>query len=357
MRTVAVLAASLAMVAAASGAARADEPDTHPLRFALALAAASPLDACGGAPALSDAVDVRLHRSAFTAADDADMTLSVEVDAAWRAHIVEKDRAGVELGRRDVPLSTGDCAKSLDTLAVVLAIIIGPPRNVANAPDATPPVAPVVVPERRAVVGQPPPTPLPPAAPPASPGPSPLASFDDARRWRASPVVEMVGGTGVLPHLSFGVQGGIMVRPPVRPLFFVARGSYWPARSTETAAAAKVDRAGAALLSCVSLLRHVPTSLSACGGLDGGLLHSTSIALTRTSETAVFFDAFVEARVGYRIPGAGDFIIEPLFAAQIAAVLRRDRFTFRDRDGRELTLLQPAPAAFQASIGVAVHFP
>jgi hypothetical protein len=169
-------------------------------------------------------------------------------------------------------------------------------------------------------------------------------------------VVELVGGTGALPHLAFGVQGGVMVRPPIRRLFFIARGAYWPPRSTETAAAAEVDRATVALSSCAALLRGIPLSFAACGGVDAGRLHSTSMALTRTSEEGVFFDLFLEGRVGYRVAGAGNLIIEPLFAAQIAAVLRRDRFTYRDRTGQELTLLQPAPVAFQASIGLAVHF-
>jgi hypothetical protein len=174
--------------------------------------------------------------------------------------------------------------------------------------------------------------------------------------WRASPVAELVAGTGVLPHLSFGVQGGVIVRPPIRRLSFLARGEYWPARATETAAAAEVARVGGALSSCFAILRGSPATASACAGVDVGRLHSTSIVLTRASESSTVLAAFAEARFGYRLAGVGNSIIEPLFAAQIAPALRRDRFTYRDRNGAQLTLLQPAPVAFQASFGIAVHF-
>jgi hypothetical protein len=352
MRARAVLAAGIAMLASAAGRAHADEGATRrEVRFSLSVGEGGRLDACGGATAVRSAVEARLRRAAFANGDPADIALHVEVDAAWRAHIVERDRDGAELGRRDVPLAAGDCGKSVDTLAVVLAIMIGPPRTIT---DETAPPPPEPAPE----AATPPPIPPPkPVAPPSVPPRSLLSRLDEGPpRWRISPVVEFAGGTGVLPELSFGVQGGVIVRPPVRRLSLMARGAYWPARSTETAAAAEVDRASGALLSCFSLLPSIPSSFAACGGVEAGRLHSTSIVLTRASETAVFLDVFVEGRLGYRFARAGDFIIEPVLAAQIAAVLRRDRFTYRDRAGQERTLLQPAPVAFQASLGLAVHF-
>ena len=100
----------------------------------------SPLDRCGGEPALARAVEERLQRSVFTSDDSSDITIAVTsekadgTDDAWRAHIVAKDRADAELGRRDVPVPTNDCPKALDTLAVVLAIMIGPPRTTTDPP-------------------------------------------------------------------------------------------------------------------------------------------------------------------------------------------------------------------------------
>jgi hypothetical protein len=152
------------------------------------------------------------------------------------------------------------------------------------------------------------------------------------------------------------VQGGAALQTSLRRLSVIARASYWPARSTETAASAEVDRAGVAVAGCYAFLRRVPTSLAACGGLEAARLHSSSLALTRSSENGVLLDTFVEGRLGYRLVSDGNLVIEPVIAAQFAAVFRRDRFTYRDRSGLERTLLQPAPVAVQASIGVAVHF-
>lgn len=357
------LAISVATIAVA-GQARAAEPEaTRPVRFSLTLRDASPLDACGGAPALIDAVHQRLHRAALGPASEADIALGVEVDTGWRAHIVEHDRAGAALGGRDVPLSPGDCPKSLDTLAVVLAIMIGPERAVAIAESAAVAASPTPGPGKEEKAPEPrhegKPALPPPAKPalPRAPLPSPVVRFDEPPlRWRLSPVAELAGGTGVLPHLAFGIQGGVVVRPPIQSVFFIVRGSYWPSRSTDTAAVAEVDRAGGALLTCAALLRALPTSLAACGGIDGGRLHSTSSVLTRASESALLLDVFAEGRLGYRVAASENLLIEPVVAAQVAAVLRRDRFTYRDRTGQELILLQPAPAAFQATFGVAVHF-
>lgn len=70
-------------------------------------------------------------------------------------------------------------------------------------------------------------------------------------------------------------------------------------------------------------------------------------------------DVFAEARLGYRVPMSEKRhgpVLEPVVAAQLAAILRRDRFTYRDRTLQERTLLQPAPVAFQATFGVALHF-
>lgn len=321
---------------------------TRPAMFSLSVAEADPLASCGGAPALRQEVEQRLRRPVWTEEGPADIALEVEVEpsagatepgAERVAHIVQRDRDGTELGRRDVPIPGDDCAKALETLAVVLAIMIGPPRTIV---EAAPPPAP------------PPPPPRPRPRPrrrrthPVAPRP--------AGRWTLGALVEGAAGTGVLPGLAFGLSAGAMVQPPRSRLSVIGRAQLWPSRSTGGPPTAEVSRLSGSLLVCYDLIRDAPLLLLGCGGADAGQVRARSVELTRGSETAPLLDVFAEGRLGYRSQGRGPLAVEPFLAAQVAALLRRDRFTYRDESGRELVLLQPAPVAFQLAVGVAVHF-
>ena len=187
---------------------------TRPAMFSLAVAEPDPLAGCGGTPALRQAVEQRLRRPVWTEEEPADIALEVEVEAnagatepgAERvAHIVQRDRDGTELGRRDVPIPGDDCAKSLETLAVVLAIMIGPPRMIV---EAGPP--------------GPPPPPPPPRPKPRRRRTHPVAPRP-AGRWTLGAVVEGAAGTGVLPGLAFGLSAGAMVQPPRSRLSVIGR--------------------------------------------------------------------------------------------------------------------------------------
>lgn len=309
----------------------------------------SPLEACGGEARLAGAVEERVHRSVFVDdAEEADITIAIApepdvgTETSWRALIIEKDRAGTELGRREVPLPKADCSKALDTLAVVLAIMLGSSRTTTDPPHRHE----VIVEEPKVEPPHPPPPPrrvvhVPPPPPP---------------RWMAGPVAGVVAGTGILPGLSWGVEAGVFVQPPVRRLSLFGRAAYWPQQTTGTTPPADVDRLGGAVLGCFELVRSGGLGLDACSGADVSRLKTRSVDLTRASETSVLVAVLGEARLGYRLAVRGNVSLEPVIAAQITALLRRDRFTYRDVTGRERTLLEPAPAAFQASFGVAVHF-
>jgi hypothetical protein len=324
------------------------EPEVRDVLFALRLDE-SPLEGCGGAPALTRAVEGRLRRSVFVEnGDAADITISITSasanGASWRALIIEADRAGAELGRRDVPLPAADCPKALDTLAVVLAIMLGSTRTTTEPPHRP-----------SAAVPPPPPPPPPPSAakgqvvPPPPRPPPPL-------RWMASPLVGIAAGTGILPRLAWAIEAGVVVHPPVRRLSLLGRAAYWPPQTTGTRPPADASRVGGAVLGCFELFRNGALGLDTCGGADVSRLGTRSVDLTRASESSLLVAVLGEARLGYRLTVHGNVALEPVIAAQISALLRRDRFTYRDGTGRELTLLEPAPAAFQASFGVAVHF-
>lgn len=357
------------VVASATGA-RADSPAPpeapagspppveHRAQFSLSLNGAStPLAECGGARAVQDAVEARLRRPVFTDAATSDSSFVVGVARSsdlepWTAHVVECDRSGAELGQRDVVLAAEDCAKRIETLAVVLAIMIGPPRNVPGpAPTApTPELAPSPPPADQ---GQARPQ------PPKPPAPPPSAAVEPRRRsrWTVTPLAELAVGTGVLPGLAWAVQGGVVLEPPSPLVSFMARGQYWPAASSGKGPEADFDRVSLSLMACHGLIRSRKVTLSLCAGVDGGRLHVDAPTLTQGSDTSrLLLDVLAEARAGYPLGTLGNLRFEAVLAAQIAAVLRRDRFTYRDRSGRELTLLQPAPVLFQGSFGLAVHF-
>jgi hypothetical protein len=332
------------------GGASAHAAEERPVVFSLSIDD-SPLNRCGGEEALSAAVEERLHRSVFTGEDASDITIAVtsegaqDPDPTWRAQIVAKDRTGAELGRREVPLPRNDCPKAIDTLAVVLAIMIGPARTTTDPPwqaerePAAEPVVPLAPPPER---------PKPPKRRP-SPAVEPL-------RWELSPMAGVVGGTGILPGAAFGAEAGVVVRPPVRRVAMIARAAYWFEVTTPTLPPADVDRIALALLGCYELMRNAGFGVLGCAGGEVSRIAARSTDLTTPAESSIVAAVLGEVRLGYRLPLTKQVFIEPYVAPQASVLLRRDQFTYWDPSGRERTLLFPAPAAFQASFGVAVHF-
>jgi|GEM_PF-2322299 len=335
------------------------EPSEKPLRYAVVVGDAPELAPCGGADALRRAVEERLARQVFVDQESADVVLEVEVGTEARgdvaagggrargrlvARIVERDARGEVLGRRDLAVDADECRKRLDTIAVVLAIMIGPPRTTRDQTEKVPaggnPGDPNALPPPPAET-----TSAPPAAPP--------------RVWRVAPVAELAGGSGVLPGFAWGLQLGAVVEPPLPRASVIVRALYWPPRSTGTIARADVDRLGGSLLLCADVLRPTDRQgprAAACAGADAARLHATTANFTRASETGFLLDVLAEMRLGYGLRASRGLVLEPVFAAQVSAALRRDRFTYRDGTAVVRTLLEPAPVAFQASLGLVVHF-
>jgi hypothetical protein len=327
--------------------------EERPVLFSLALDD-TPLERCGGSAALAGAVEERLQRPAFTSAASADIAFAIHasqrgVETSWSAEIVEHDRSGVELGRRDVPLPTADCVKARDTLAVVLAIMIGPARTTTDPPwEAEPMPSPELV-------APTPPPPLP--TPPADRRPTPKGGTPpEPLRWRVSSLAGFAVGSGVLPGAAWGAEIGVLVRPPIRRLSILGRASYWPDRTTPTQPPAEIDRIGGALLGCYDLVRSGSFLTMGCAGADLSRIHARSADLTRSSESSALLAVLGEVRFGYRVVVGDSIALEPFIAPQISVLFVRDRYTYRDPTGRERILLLPAPIAFQGGFGVAVHF-
>ncbi len=321
--------------------------EERPVLFSLAMDE-NPLGQCGGKDALIAAVEERLHRSVFTGDNASDITIAITSEppegGTFRVHILAMDRLGSELGRRDVPLSSTDCAKAQGALAVVLAIMVGPPRTTTEPPWHPSPRAPEPPPE---------PAPAPPRKRPSKPR---LPPSPERLVWSASPLVGMTGGTGVLPQFAFGLEAGAIVRPPVRNVSFIPRAAYWFARETPTVPPANVDRIGGSIVGCYDLARSGDLRIAGCAGAGVTRIEARSTSFTIPVTRSIAVSGLGEVRVGYRVPVGGHVILEPYIAPQVELVLKRDRFTYRDVSGSERTLLFPAPAAFQAGIGVAIHF-
>ncbi|AKU96432.1 hypothetical protein AKJ09_03096 [Labilithrix luteola] len=152
----------------------------------------------------------------------------------------------------------------------------------------------------------------------------------------------------------------MVVEPPTRLVYFIGRGAYWPPRSVasvETQPGGHFDRLSLSLLACHEFIPRKPASFALCTGIDGGRLHANAPNLTAgTDVSRLLLDIPLEGRIGLRVGKLGKLDFEPFLAAQIAAVLRRDRFTYRDPSGEQLTLLRPSLIAAQGGIGLVVHF-
>jgi len=361
LRVCAPWIAALATVVRAANAAPttpAATPTEHVARFALVLGEPrAALEACGGLTMLEEGVERRLERDALTSEETADGSLVVTSDprpgSQWQVHIVERDASGAETGQRDVLIDAADCAKGVETLAVVLAIMIGPPRSLPGAPPGLPPPPPPPAPVQES---KPPPTR--PRAPEA-----PLAAKTEAAhpaaRWSASPVVGLSAGSGILPGISWGIEGGVLVHPPVRRISFIARGEVWPSRAAGTQPEVRLDRLSLSLLACHRTVRRSAATLDLCTGVDGGWLEASAPAIRGVSRSATraLVDVPFEARWAFALSHPSRRIrIEPFAAAQLAVLVLRDRFVVRDRLDREVTLHRSAPIALTATLGLAVQF-
>lgn len=357
-RVLLVCMAVLASVARAANAeptpAHAPESTSleHVARFALVLnEPRAALEECGGKAAVQTSVERRLEREVFTdeAAADASLVISVDrvSEALWQAHISERDRTGTEVGHREVAIDADDCEKGVETLAIILAIMVGPPRMVVRPA----PVVPVPVPETE------PPPPRKVAPEPAAAAKKP--ALPPESRWSFAPAAAMIAGSGVLPGVSWGIEGGVAVYPPLDRISFIARAQLWPPRSTGTRPEVDLERFSAGLLACRRMARVDTASFTLCTGLDGGWLSASAPSIGRSSKgvSRILFDVPFEARGAVDLGSFHRGIrLEAIVAAQFAVLLQRDRFTFENRMGREVPLYRPAPVALTGTFGLAVHF-
>ncbi len=338
--------------------ASAEPPREHVARFALVLnEPRAALDECGGSAALQASVERRLAREVFIDEAMADASLVISVDrmseALWQAHISERDRTGTEVGHREVAIDADDCKKGIETLAILLAIMVGPPRMVAAPPASGP--EPAVTPEPEPEAEPRHPLTKAPERPPVATKPAEAVR----PRWSFAPEVAMLAGSGVLPAVSWGVEGGVAVSPPVDRFSFIARAQLWPSRAAGTTPEVDISRFAAGLLACRRMVRVETASLALCTGLSGGWLSASAPSIISSSKgtTRTLFDVPFEARGSLDLGSfARGIRVEAVLAAQLAVLLQRDQFTFENRMGREVPLFRPAPVAFASSLGVAVHF-
>jgi len=350
--------ASVVRTANADPAVPAASPDPvsseRIARFALVQREPSAaLDACGGATALKSAVERRLDRLVFTDEGAADSILSLSIapldrEPRWQAEIVERDRSGTEVGHRELVIDAEGCEQGIDTLSVVLAIMIGPPRKVVGRPPADASSTPAPEQPRHA--------PAPPSARARRRTEQPLPP--SGPRWTAAPGAAIAAGSGILPGISWGVEAGVVVHPASRRFSVIARGQIWPVRSTGTDPEGSLDRLSVALLGCYAVTRIDATAFSLCAGLDAGRLHMSAPRRFEGPRevSRLLLDVPIEGRIGVELWSRGSVRLEPILAAQAAVLLSRDRFTYLNVANQQVTLHRAAAVGAQATLGLVVHF-
>jgi len=355
-----VVRAAHAEATPAPAAASAEPPRERVARFALVLnEPRATLGECGGSAALQASVERRLAREVFIDEAVADASLVISVDriseALWQAHISERDRTGTEVGHREVAIDADDCGKGIETLAIILAIMVGPPRMVAEPPPSALAPEPAPAPTKASE-----PAPAPTKASEPAPVPAIQKPAVPLRpRWSFAPAAAMLAGSGVLPAVSWGVEGGVAVYPPVDRISFIARAQLWPSRNAGTTPEVELGRFSAGVLACRRMVEVDTASLALCTGLSGGWLSASAPSISSSSRgtTRPLVDVPLEARGSVDLGSfARGVRFEAVLAAQLAVLLQRDQFTFENRMGREVPLHRPAPVAFASSLGLAVHF-
>ena len=312
-------------------------------RFGL-VADSGALERCGGRDALATALVAQLGRDALAPPSAADVVFYVEPGegepGSGHVRILSKTVEGAVLGERELPFSEGDCARSLERLAVVLAVLIGSESESAAAPPEGP------MPTRE----KPEPEPFRTAPSPERVKPTPPRP---RARVDLAPVVEVALGSGILPGGALGAQGGLFVDVLRLPFRALVRVAYWPPVRTGPA---EVDRLGASVLGCARVIRRARLAIELCGGFDAARIAADSTTLTHGAQIGVVLDVPLEGRARFAFAPARWLTVEPVFAIQGAWVLRRDRFAYTDLRGQEQVLLRPSAAAVQASAGVELSF-
>jgi hypothetical protein len=208
-------------------------------------------EACGGAPAIARAVEQRLGRPAFVSPAQAEFSIEGRAErdgARFRAVLVLRDSAGVQIGVRELESNAADCNELRENVILAVALMIDPEAALhAPAPDAPSPPPPArTVPVEREE------TP---------------AVIDPPGPWHVEPMAAAAIGYGFLPAVSVGALLGMTLRPP-RFWPVELYGGVWSAQSVaaQRGASTRLSSAFGGLALCPLSARGGDLSFDLCAG-------------------------------------------------------------------------------------------
>jgi hypothetical protein len=319
-------------------AARADASDAH--TSSLSWVQLPGAEECGGAPAIARAVEQRLGRPAFVSPAQAEFSIEGRAErdgTRFRAVLVLRDSAGVQIGARELESDAADCNELRDNVALAVALMIDPDAALHAPPQGNP--AP------------------PPSAPPAVlvervEMPAALTPTDP---WQVEPTAAAAIGYGFLPSASVGAVLGTTVRPQ-RFWSVELYGGVWAAQTVaaQSGASTRLSSAFGGLALCPLRVRGGDLSFELCAGGRVGLVGSTPSGFTTAQQGGSLPTVHLVVDPHLSLVVAHGVLLRA--GGSLAAALLRSEFVFDNSAGAQGLFDAPVLAA-TADLGLAVSLP
>jgi hypothetical protein len=351
--------------------AQAQDAATHDRTSSLSWIRMPGAESCIPTQELARAVELRLARTVFVSASQADVSIEGRIDRKgaanhWHATIILRDSTGATIGTRDLDRVDASCSGMNEQLALVIAVMIDP--DAALSHPAPPPPIPTTTPTQNP---NPPPTPTatttpqnspptekqnPPAETkaPATESKSPTKKADP---WFFEASAAAFGEVGMTPNPGFGLGVSSLIEAPHVPIALDgAAVIFFDSTANADGATASTSFTLAYLSGGLCPLRFRDDRLHLFGCLISqlGLLRAQSSgSATETGDKlGVLYNIGLEGRASLRI--AGPFALR----AGISAVVPLIRFPYDDdRAGQSVQLFQVAPVALTGDLGIGFEFP
>lgn len=294
---------------------------------------------------LGRAVEQRLGRDVFGVRAQAELHVRVRFErkrpGLFHAALWLSDRAGSEVGRREITANARHCSALDASLALVIALLVDTPPVPAPSP-------PVVSTE---------PAPLTPPVPTAAPRESatpirlPADTYAPREPWWFAVTLSGVTAFGLLPAPAFGAALALGVRPPHFSQFWVS-AEVLPERRLGSTPSATLAMTRFGLMLCpwefgMSALRG-----AACAGQRVGFVSAAGDGFDVNQSTRqLSYDLAVE------LGGTWHFT-RPWFLRFAAAgelPLARPAYISRSADGTRRQWFQATPVAASARLGLGLE--
>lgn len=268
---------------------------------------------------------VRSRRRPAPPAVRADAILSGRAEArpagGWQVELVVADRRGAVLGRRSLAVAEAGCEPLRQHVALVVAMLIDSSvveRAVESRAGPPPPV-------RR-----------------------------QAAPWRGDAAAAIVAEAGRLPGAVPGLGLAVGLRSPGGWRTELGLIGFAGASAGDGAGDTSLRWAAAALTGCAPGLRPDGWQLTACAGLEAGVMFAEGSGFARNQrDREPLVDGLARARLERRLVGPS-FVALGL-SGRLAVL--RPRFGYEDEAGAFQPLYQPSAGAATLEVGLGAHFP